>query len=142
MACWSACPFLLMNSARSTVNVRQKLTDHCIMRHEVERPIVSDKKTFCGDGWRLCQIGECGQCVHSPARVVSACWNGTVARSIEGANCCKMVRATNRFVMSCAMRHLTLLVGLRKFVIRPMRMAANFSGTPLRKGFDTCSKIV
>ena len=38
-----------------------------------------------------------------PARVVNACWNGAVARSIAGPNCCAMVHATNRLMMSPAL---------------------------------------
>ena len=66
--------------------------------------------------------------MHShPARVVNACWNGAVARSIAGPNCCAMVRATNRLMMSRATMPLTPPVGFCSAVILPMRTACKFS---------------
>ena len=43
-------------------------------------------------------ISVCTKCaMHSvPARVVNACWNGAVTRSIAGPNCWAFLRATNR----------------------------------------------
>ena len=66
--------------------------------------------------------------MHShPARVVNAYWNGAVACSIAGPNCCAMVRATNRLMMSPATMPLTPPVGFCSAVILPVRTACKIS---------------